>query len=317
MTEFEKRVDYFLEKQLKDWKRAGDHHAALPNVRTRTVWVDGQSRVIQFNPERIRSSAASIDKAALQARPCFFCNRETEQESILFDRNFEILVNPYPIFENHLTIPLRHHDKQQIFRYFTEMLRIAVSLPGYFVFYNGPRCGASAPDHMHFQAGKKGGLPVVNHCRDVRKILIRAGKRTGIYRLAGYRPSVFLIVSASMEEAVSAFEHIYRELKIKPGEYEPMMNVLVWTDDNGKWNICIFPRRELRPSCFYAEGEAKILISPATVEMSGLFITPLEKDFRTVTATDLENILDEVCLTGEEMDKIGRNIAESNIEEQI
>ena len=309
MNELEERIESLLQGQLKEWKLAGDNHAALSTVQTRTIEVDGQMRIIQFNPERIRSSTASTDRESLQARSCFFCNRANGQESVHFDQYFDILVNPYPIFENHLTIPLVLHKSQQIFKYFEEMVLIAEYLPSYFVFYNGPFCGASAPDHMHFQAGKQGSLPIIEHCRNVHKSLIYTGIKTTLYRLLNYRPSAFLICSTLMEEAILAFERVFRELEIKPGQYEPMMNVLAWKEDESIWNICIFPRRELRPSCFYAEGEANLLISPATVEMSGLFITPLEKDFRKVTAADLETILNEVCLTDEEMAEIARNIA--------
>lgn len=310
MTELEERVESFLQAQLEDWKLAGDNHAALSNVRTRLIEVDGLYRFVQFNPERIRSSAASTDVAVLKARPCFFCNRLQDQESIPFNQYFDILVNPYPIFESHLTIPLILHESQQIFRYIEDMLLLAASLPDYFVFYNGPRCGASAPDHMHFQAARQGCLPFIEHCRNFKLPLhpIHTGQSTTLYRFHTCSPSGFLIASSFLEEAVAAFELVYSELEIKPGDYEPMMNILVWMEDTGMWRICMFPRRELRPSCFYAEGDANLLISPATVEMAGMFITPREKDFQKVTAADLKTILSEVSLTDEEMERITRNI---------
>lgn len=310
MTELEERVGSFLQAQLENWKLAGDNHAALSNVQTRMIEVDGLHRFVQFNPERIRSSAASTDVAVLQARPCFFCNRLEGQESIPFNQYFDILVNPYPIFESHLTIPLIQHESQQIFRYIEDMLLLAASLPDYFVFYNGPRCGASAPDHMHFQAARQGGLPFIEHCRSYKLPLsaIHTGQSTTFYRFHTCSPSGFLIASSLLDEAVAAFELVYSELEIKPGDYEPMMNILVWMEDNGIWNICMFPRRELRPSCFYAEGDGNLLISPATVEMAGMFITPREKDFLKVTAEDLKTILSEVSLTEEEMDRVTRNI---------
>lgn len=310
MTELEERVESFWQAQLEDWKLAADNHAALANVQTRLIAVDGLYRIVQYNPERIRSSAASTDAAVLQARPCFFCNRLEGQESIPFNQFFDILVNPYPIFEHHLTIPLIQHESQQIFRYIEDMLMLAASLPDYFVFYNGPRCGASAPDHMHFQAARQNCLPFIAHCRqfEIPLHVIHTGQSTTLYRFHTCSPSGFLIASTLLDEAIAAFELVYSELEIKPGDYEPMMNILVWMEDNGIWNIAVFTRRELRPSCFYAEGDANLLISPATVEMAGMFITPREKDFLKVKGEDLKNILSEVCLTGEEMDRITRNI---------
>ena len=309
MNDLEQQIESLLLSQKKDWKLACDNYASLTYVQTRCFEGDSRLTILQFNPERIRSSAAKIDKASLEARPCFFCHRPEEQKSVVFNDLFEILVNPYPIFNDHLTVPLRRHEKQQIAPYYGDMLDLASALPGYALFYNGPKCGASAPDHMHFQAGRRGGFPITESWAEASKAIVREGDRTRLYALSDHLPTAFILVSDDKAEAVEAFTLLYNEMDVKPGDYEPMMNVLVWTEGDSRIT-CVFPRRELRPSCYYAEGDDNILISPATVEMSGLFVVPLEKDFRKVTYADLEKVWREVSITEAEKNEIIRKIRE-------
>lgn len=309
MSDLTQQIATLFLAQKQDWKLARDNYAALANVQTRYFKEDGKNTVLQFNPERIRSSAAKIDNASLNARPCFFCHRPEEQKSILYNDTFEILLNPYPIFQNHLTIPLRRHEKQQIGPYYKEMLDLASDLSGYAIFYNGPKCGASAPDHMHFQAGNVSAFPLVRNSKEASKALVWQGKHSALSVLSGDCPVVLQFVSTDKGEVASAFEKVYNLMPVKPGEYEPMMNILTWME--GKtWVSCIFPRKELRPSCYYAEGEANILISPATVEMSGLFVVPLEKDFEKVTYVDLKKIWKEVSIAETEKNEIILKIKE-------
>lgn len=191
MNDLERKVEALLDSQKRDWKLARENYASLSNVQTRYFRDNDRTTVLQFNPERIRSSAAKIDKASLQARPCFFCHRPEEQKGVVYDDAFEILVNPYPIFEDHLTVPLRRHERQQIRPYYRKMLDIASELPGYALFYNGPRCGASAPDHMHFQAGRRSDFPFVRDWLSFPKQIF--GKRNG--RASMSRPATFRLVS--------------------------------------------------------------------------------------------------------------------------
>lgn len=309
MNKLIRQVDSLLFNQKQDWALARANYAALAHVQSR-YFQDSSTTIVQFNPERIRSSAAKIDKASLQARPCFFCHRPEEQEGVKYNDSFEILVNPYPIFEDHLTIPLLRHEKQQILLFFEDMLCLASDLPDFFIFYNGPRCGASAPDHMHFQAGRKGELPIMENWKQAQKGIVWQGSHSVLYALKDFQPSTFVLASSDPYEAVEAFDLLYAQLQIKADDYEPMMNIVAWMEEE-VWHICLFPRRELRPSCFYAEGEANMLISPATVEMSGLFVVPLEKDFKKVTHADLENIWKEVSITEEEKNEIIRKIRET------
>lgn len=300
MNGLEQQIETLLFEQKRDWRLAHDHYAALAHVQSRCFREEDRTTILQFNPERIRSSAAKIDPASLQARPCFFCHRPEEQRSVIYNDSFELMVNPYPIFESHLTIPLRWHERQQIRPYFRDMLDLAAELPSFALFYNGPKCGASAPDHMHFQAGIRSGFPVVQDWAKMPTEVLWRSLRTSLYvSSAGHSPVTFVLVSEDREEVAALFGLLYDRMELRPGEYEPMMNVLMWKQGD-LWIVCLFPRRELRPSCYYAEGEANILISPATVEMSGLFVVPLEKDFEKVTYADLRKIWQEVSLTEEE-----------------
>lgn len=300
MNDLELQVKKLLDNQLHTWQVVQDNYAALDFVQIRRIECLGREVLLQFNPKRIRSSAAKVDKASLEARPCFFCYRPKEQESVIYNSDFEILVNPYPIFQEHLTIPLLRHERQQVKPYMGTMLDLAKSLPSFAIFYNGPKCGASAPDHMHFQAGTRDGFPVIQNWIREEKKIIWEKNGVNLYMNSYISPTTLFLVSKDREGVLELFERLYDLLEIKQEEYEPRINLLTWVNQE-EWIICLFPRESSRPSCYYAEENDKILISPATVEMSGLFITPLESDFLKVTAKDLQKIWQEVSV---EKDKI-------------
>lgn len=300
MNDLELQVKKLLDNQLHTWQVVQDNYAALDFVQIRRIECLGREVLLQFNPKRIRSSAAKVDKASLEARPCFFCYRPKEQESVIYNSDFEILVNPYPIFQEHLTIPLLRHERQQVKPYMGTMLDLAKSLPSFAIFYNGPKCGASAPDHMHFQAGTREGFPVIQNWIREEKKIIWEKNGVNLYMNSYISPTTLFLVSKDREGVLELFERLYDLLEIKQEEYEPRINLLTWVNQE-EWIICLFPRESSRPSCYYAEENDKILISPATVEMSGLFITPLESDFLKVTAKDLQKIWQEVSV---EKDKI-------------
>lgn len=307
MNTINQQAKELIGEHLTCWELARVNYAALEKVQTRVLEVNGYPVILQFNPERIRSSAAKIDKQSLAARPCFLCeaHRPGNQRWIDFGEEYQILVNPFPIFREHLTIPVRAHQEQCISTRYKDMLLLAEALTDFIVFYNGPRCGASAPDHMHFQAGSKGLLPIeTNRRRAKREIVLSSGRAT-LYALRDFLQPMFVIESGNQEDAIYLFNHLYTLPAIGPDECEPMMNVLTWTE-HGQWITCIYPRKKLHPSCYYAEGDANLLISPATVEMAGVFITPLEKDFRKVTAADLQQIIKETCLSEKEIDQLIR-----------
>lgn len=311
MGEVNDKIEDLFSNQLRDWALAKANYDALAKVKTRTLFIGEFPVVVQYNPERIRSSAAKTDAATLRERPCFFCTSPEEQESMEYNDAFEIRVNPYPIDGRHLTLPLKWHERQQILPYYEDMLDMAFNMPEYVIFYNGPKCGASAPDHMHFQAISKGNLPIEENYKRAQKRMVWQGDYTTLYALHHFIASVFVLASSHPRAILAAFNRLYDRLEIKEGEYEPMVNIVTWKE-NDVLVTCLFPRKELRPSCFYAEGEGNILISPATVEMAGLFITPREKDFEKVTASDLETILKEVSLPEEAMNEVIRKFIQES-----
>jgi len=273
-TTIKDKVTHLFEEQLKEWELAKNNYKALEEVKVKTLNVNGYPYKVQFNPARITSSAAKVDPKSIQERKCFLCaeNRPQEQEGIPFNERYTILVNPYPIFPRHLTIPLLEHQPQLIASRFGDMLDLAQQLDDYTVFYNGPKCGASAPDHFHFQAGNKGFLPIEKE--------------------ADWKNSI-RIESDDKQEMLDNFKRIYDSLPWQAEDTEPMLNILTWYE-NGKWITYLFPRKKHRPSCYFAENEAKLLISPASVDLGGVIITPLEKDFERITPEDIAGILGEV-----------------------
>jgi len=267
-------IRQLFDLQLMNWELARENYRALRQVEVKTLFVDGYEFKIQFNPARIISSAAKVDAQSIKERKCFLCeeNRPAEQKGILFSERYTLLINPYPIFPRHLTIPAIEHTPQRIAIRFGNMLDLAQQLDDYVVFYNGPKCGASAPDHFHFQAGNKGFLPIE-----------KAKNWFNTIRLE----------SENKQEIIDRFQQVYSTLPLKSGDDEPMMNILAWYE-SGKWIVCIFPRKKHRPACYFAEGDANLLISPAAIDLGGVFIIPLGKDFLKITSKDISQILHEV-----------------------
>jgi len=277
---------------------AAKNYEALKQVKTKTFHYGDFDVKVQFNPARLTSGLAKTDPQSIRERKCFLCpaNRPAEQRSLPFGENYLILVNPYPIFPVHLTIPELRHVNQRIHGRFADMLAIAEALPDFVVFYNGPKSGASAPDHMHFQAGNKGFLPLEKDLKFVEKETLFVHKNTQLYTLKNYLRNIFVLESQKKEDVIDVFEKIEAMLPLKEGDQEPMMNIVVWYDAD-TWTTCIMPRQLHRPSCFFAEGEENLLISPGSVDLGGVIITPREKDFEKITAATINTIFKEVCVT--------------------
>jgi ATP adenylyltransferase/5',5'''-P-1,P-4-tetraphosphate phosphorylase II len=268
------KVNQLFQEQLNEWELAKSNYKLLEQVKTKTLVADGREYKVQFNPARITSSAAKVDPEFIRERKCFLCteNRPREQKGIPFNGRYTIIVNPYPIFRRHLTIPSVEHTPQRITSRFGDMLDLAQQLDEYIIFFNGPKCGASAPDHFHFQAGNRGFLPIEKD-KDWNNTI--------------------RIESKSKEEMLDRFQQIFDSLPLQPEDDEPMLNILTWYE-NGMWTTCLFLRKKHRPSCFSAEGDANLIITPASVELGGVFITPLEKDFEKITGENIAEILREI-----------------------
>lgn len=283
--------------QVQDWELAKTNYENLQSVESKKVDMGEIAFLVQFNPKRIVSSAAKVDAKSIQERKCFLCqnNLPLQQKGSDFIGKYSVLVNPFPIFPKHLTIPSYQHQPQQIKGKFTEMLVLAQNLEDYVVFYNGPKCGASAPDHFHFQAGNKGFLPIETNFDFFKKEVLISEGEMKISQLSDYPCSVILLESKNIFKLDNYFNKIHDMLEVKDGEYEPMINIVAWMDKK-EFKVCIFPRIQHRPSCYFAEGEENLLISPASVDLGGVFITPRENDYRKITANDIRKIVEEVCL---------------------
>ena len=277
------RLDSFFESQLREWQLARDNHEALTHVWSRELKSSKTAMTlrVQYNPARMVSTGASIDKASIAARPCFLCakNRPKEQRSLDLNADFEWLVNPFPILPHHFTIAAKEHRPQRILDGYDAMIQAAQALPeGYIVFYNGPKCGASAPDHLHLQAGEWD-MP------------LPMGDAYRTYHLP-------------CAESSDAFRALYDTLPIVDGEDEPRMNVVAYRTGEHV-SLIVIPRRAHRPHCYSAEGTGKYLISPGTLDMCGLIITPRLEDYERLTATRALDILCEVGVRTEPTIDVG------------
>ncbi len=303
------RIQELFEHQMSVWEMARENYAALDHVSVKTLHIGDVTYKVQFNPARIVSSGAKIDKKTIAARKCFLCaeNRPAVQTGIPFKEHYTILINPFPIFPRHLTIPDNAHTEQSIIERIDDMLDLAEALPDFTVFYNGPRCGASAPDHAHFQAGSRGFMPIESQWRQLIAAELGTRGKAHLYALKDLPRSTFVIESEVKADASELFDIVYDDMVLHFGEEEPMMNILALYEEN-KWVIFIFPREKHRPSCYTAEGEARLLSSPASVDMGGVFITPLEQDFEKMNSEILAQILGEVCLSRYDFEELIRRI---------
>lgn len=294
---------------MAEWPLAKQNYEALNRVKVKDFNLGGAVVRVQFNPERMRSSAAKVDAKSIQERKCFLCpaNLPPEQRGVSFGHNYQILVNPFPIFPVHLTIPDMDHVDQLILGRFGDMLELAQTLDNFVVFYNGPKCGASAPDHIHFQAGNKGFLPLEKEALTVKRELVISTDELLCFTLPDYHRNVIVIESANRNEIEMLFNRIYAVLEIKDGEKEPMLNIVTWFEKD-RWITCIFPREAHRPGCYFAEGDENILLSPASVDLSGVCVLPLEKDFEKITADDIKTVFSEICVSNEKLNEILNNI---------
>ncbi|MGM9803541.1 MAG: DUF4922 domain-containing protein [Muribaculaceae bacterium] len=302
-------VDDFFTGQFACWQAAADGYAALKQVKMKTVKVGDATFMVQFNPARIRSSAAKVDEASLKARKCFLCdeNRPKEQIAMPWNDEYKILVNPYPIFPKHLTMPCCRHVPQTIAGRIAHMMEFAQALADYEVFYNGPRCGASAPDHMHFQAGIKGFMPWLADLRHAAFESVCRVPGATMSIVDGLARAAVVIEAQSIDAGTFLFESMLKSLPVPDGDAEPMLNVLC-SYGNDEWTITAFPRKKHRPSCYGADGDDKILISPASVDMGGVMAVPLEKDFMKMGQNEIAAILNEVCYSSQELRQMLQNL---------
>ena len=303
-----KDIETLLAGQLREWPLAHTNFEALDSVRVKEVELPGLTVKVQFNPARIVSSGAKVDAASVKARKCFLCaeNRPAEQRGVDYGDNYTILVNPFPIFPRHFTIPDTRHTDQRIENRVADMFSLAQALPGYTVFYNGPKCGASAPDHAHFQAGNSDFLTIAPAVEKSCKENVATVNGATLSLVTGLPMSVFVIDSATPADGAALFDRLYRALPLGDDDAEPMINILCYALGD-QVRMLVFPRKRHRPSFYGTEGDNAMLISPASVDMGGVFITPREQDFERLDSDIIKQLFNELCLSVDE----ARAIAET------
>lgn len=296
----------FFDKQLAVWPAAAKRYEALAAVKVRDL---GNGLSVQYNPARAVSTAAKVDAASLAARACFLCaaNRPDEQlaESVML--SLELLVNPFPILQNHFTLPLKHHVSQLLMPLYADMLHLANRWTGMALFYNGAKCGASAPDHAHLQAVRRVDIPLVSGSWSDKLVLgepVYSTECASLYNAGGYVVPLFVIISPNVSHSVKLLERLVKAMPLKDGESEPRMNVIVYYTVEDGYVTVVIPRAEHRPDCYYADDATKRLVSPGTLDMAGLIVTPRECDFEGLTADAAVALLREVALSQDDVDSV-------------
>ncbi len=307
-----KELRKFIKDQLSVWPLAAANYRSLKSVRTRELTVGGLPCRVQFNPERAFSTNADTSPEAIAARPCFLCadNRPPEQFHIKFEgrkgRMYNVQVNPYPIFRDHLVIVRDRHLPQAIWHHLPDMLDFAVKYPDWTVFYNGPESGASAPDHLHFQAVPRHQLPLeaaVDAFLDAPGTPLASVKDATLYRYDGYARGVFALKATTSKSLTKLFYRLLECTARPAGETEPRFNLFAYAK-GAEWRAFVVMRSAKRSHHYDAAGEEHLTISPGAADVAGVFVTPVREDFEKVTAARLEEILDEVTISGHEQEMI-------------
>ena len=305
-------LDKFINDQLSVWPLAAANFRALKSARTRQLEVDGLLCTVQCNPRRILSSTADTTPQAIAARKCFLCadNRPAEQFHLKFEgrkgRMYNIQVNPYPIFSGHLVIVREEHIPQAIWHHFPDMLDFAMKYRDCTVFYNGPGSGASAPDHLHFQAVPRLSMPLeraVDAYLDKPGEVLASVKDATLYRYAGFAEGVFALKATTSKSMAKLFYRLLDCTDKVEGDIEPKFNLFAYCRD-GEYRAFVTLRAAKRSHHYYSDGPAHLTISPGAADMAGFFVAPFEEDFEKVTSADLEEMLSEVSISREEREMI-------------
>jgi hypothetical protein len=310
------RAHGLLHQQQCAWELLRNGYSSLQRVRTRTFEFDEFLIKVQFNPGRITSTSAKVDPHSIRERKCFLCtdNLPPAQRGIARDGDYLLLCNPFPIFPEHFTISCTRHVPQRILSSFGTFLGFARDLGDrYTVFYNGPKCGASAPDHLHFQAGNRAFVPLdaeYETIREKRSATLMETDSVRVYAISGCLRHFFAVESANPASLQGVFEELYAILhEAGAGDEEPMLNILGFYQQ-GEWRILFFPRARHRPAFYFTDGDAQLLISPASVELAGVCTTPREQDFEKVTRDHIVQMFDEVCISRDDFCEMAGRLAE-------
>jgi hypothetical protein len=294
------RLLQLYENQRQTWNQFEEAYAALRATKTRRLECDGFPVTLQYNPNRIVSASARLDAQTINARPCFLCveNLPDQQKGILFHDDFLILCNPAPIFEKHFTVSHIHHIEQAIEPFVGVFLDLTRELgPSYTLFYNGPKCGASAPDHVHFQACPSDVLPVLSVASGERnRTFVKDVAHASVWLVENCRRQFVVMESTTHEGMGRALTRLLSTMReVQRTTEEPLIN-LVCSYADGAWRLVVFPRAKHRPEVYYKEGDERILVSPGAVDLAGCVVMPVEKDFLSVDERTIGMIFREVSL---------------------
>ena len=308
MTLFQRIIDMFS-RELEAHGRAFLNYEALAQVEVKDMTIDGFPAKLFFNPARVRSVMADVSPEALQKRACFLCpdGLEPLQLTTIWDsptgQTYFIRVNPFPIFNHHFTISSAIHERQTFAPHMESMLHLAEAMPEMSIFYNGPMCGASAPDHMHFQAVPRHSMPIEEYFSTnyANAVLVQESD------LQSHLATLEKVLSmASIPENASQTGSLTAGAS-HTEEWEPRWNIISWHEPASspnsliaslpKFNTIVFFRRESRPQCFFAPENERILFSPGTVEMGGVGIVANRDSFDRITPEVLRSMIQEVADT--------------------
>ncbi len=294
-----------LARQKESWLAAAAGYDALNHVRERELTCRGFSVRVQHNPGRITSTLADVGEKSVAGRACFLCppGLPKAQQGILYRKEYLVLCNPMPVFPSHFTIAHLDHRPQDLAGAVPTLLTLMSDFgPGFLILYNGPRCGASAPDHLHFQAVPSGLMPIERDVRAAQRAAKRKAGGVSVHRPAGLGRQVVILEGPDPAELGDAIHALVTALKkVLSTDLEPMMNLICVRKEHAS-TVLLFPRAKHRPDAFYLEGDGRLAISPAVVEMGGIMVTPLEKDFERLDAARIEQLFDEVSLPAETVD---------------
>lgn len=309
-----KTNNYMLQKfvgdQLSRWPLACDNFRALKSVKTREMNINGLTVRLQFNPARMVSSAARLSKEDIARRKCFLCreNRPKEQIMLKFEgrkgRKYDMLVNPYPIFPDHLVVAMDRHTDQSIWKRYVDMLDMARKHDCFTFFYNGPKSGASAPDHHHFQAAPKGLMPLENDVDTLEGMTyVTSVQDASLYHYNRFTTGIFVLRAQTAKSAAKLFYRLLDCADIPVGEPEPLINLFTYWR-NGEYRSIVIFRRSHRSHHYFSEGPDHLTMSPGCADMAGVFIVPVAEEFERLTPSLLSEMLEEVSVPVEEQDRI-------------
>jgi hypothetical protein len=298
---FSDALKRLFEIQKEQWPMLNSGFKSLATVKSKSFLFDGFKIKAQFNVGRMISTSAKVDPKSISERKCFLCteNLPEEQKGILYTDKYIILCNPFPIFPTHFTLTHKEHRPQRIFDAFSDMLDLSKDISRYYsVIYNGPRCGASAPDHLHFQAGNKFFMPIDNEFHQIKNEYgkeIFEDDKLSVFAIDDGLRKFVSIESLDKELIIKTFNKFYEAFsELMNEKQEPLMNLISFYEEEYGWRIIIFLRAKHRPAVFFAEGEAKMLVSPAAIDLGGVCIFPREEDFYRITKEQIADIFKEV-----------------------